>query len=100
MWTSGRKTATEKAGDGFGRDMGGRPAARDADLGREARDEIVQHRRHQRPFLLAQAVGWIEEEIASNRRQAAGTARVHGIDRTVGCFCSNRPLFRHHQSLR
>ena len=76
---------------GFQSDPGDR-----ANLASEGRDEIAEHRRHQRAFLLGQPIRRVKEEIAADGSQAARSARARGIDRAVCCLCSDRPFLRHH----
>jgi len=77
--------------------VGGNTAARQlcANGVGDVADQAMQHRRHQRPLLLGQAVRGIEEEVAAYGREAAPPRRARGAV-PVSCRCSNGPFLRHH----
>ena len=60
----------------------------------------AKHRRHQGALLVGQAAALVEEEIGHGDRQPVEPrTRARGIDRAVGCRCSERPFHGHHATV-
>ena len=66
-----------------------------ANLVGDVADQTVQHRRHQRAFLLRQPLRGIEEKVDAHSGQPSAALAARGRV-LVGCECSDRPFFRHH----
>ena len=67
-----------------------------ANLIGDVADQAMQHRRHQRAFLLRQTLGGVEEKIDTDSGQPVRPARAQA--RSGRLQCSNRPFFRHHRA--
>ena len=66
-----------------------------ADLIGDVSDQAMKHGGHQRPFLLGQPLGRVEEEIGADRDQPVAPRQSRGRV-GIGCVCSNRPFLRQH----
>ena len=79
--------------------VGGRPAARQRRPKRigDIADEAMEHRGHERPLLLGQALVGIEEKVGADRGQPVASRGARGRE-LVRCISSDRPFLRHHQA--